>query len=643
MSNKKTIGFQQASENNTARKYQSRRPYNAGVQASRRDVGGYGSSFFSALPNPDLVLKKLGKRINDYQELMTDAQVHSCWQNRIAGVKALEYAINVEQVDTEQSEFIKRVFANLKIPSLIDAILESVLYGVQFLEIYWQPQAGKSIPTAVVAKPREWFVFNDRNEPRLRSRIGSTEGEALWQRKWIIVQHNPTYNNPYGEAILSRCWWPVQFKKNSWKFLMRFSEKLGTPFLSAKTQPGATDEEVDALYEDLDGLRQDGVIVTPDDVEIMILEASKGSGDLFTKIIQDCRIEITQAILSHTGSTQSTAGKLGEDHTALAVRDDIVKGDRQLVEDAMNQLIRWTIDANFFETSNYPTFQLIEQQALDKGRAERDDLLIKNKTIRLTKAYYRRHYGLQEDEIEIVEEPEPTTQGVAQGGASPQSQFEEPSSEAADKLALNLVVQNLMQSPKSIGAMKSFQEQLVKAINKGSSYEEVNALLAPLVGKVATTELESVIANAVFAADTIARLQVNKETQQALGEDKKFSEPHQSLWSRIAPQRIATFKEAPKAKEYPPPANAVQWNALKTMNEDALRRRGLGAWSDDEGDPARGLMLFPRSWYAAIPDGYELIDIFGQPEQFKRGSTSDDSRFGYLAYGVIAADKRSVA
>lgn len=649
MSKDTTVSFESAAGKDllTTARARSRRPYAPGVQVTRKDVGGFGSSFFNILPNPDLVLRKLGRNINDYKDLMTDSQVYSCWQNRIAGVKALEYAINVDDVDTEQSEFIKRVFASLKMPYLLDAILEAILYGVQFLEIYWQPQGGKIVPTAIVAKPREWFVFNDRNEPRLRSKVGNTSGEALWERKWLIVQHNPSYENPYGEAILSRCWWPVQFKKNSWKFLMRFGEKLGTPFLVGKTNQSPTDEEIDALYEDLEGLRQDGVIVTPEDVEIMILEASKGSGDLFAKIIQDCRVEITQAILSHTSATQSTEGKLGQDHTAMAVRDDIVKGDRQLAEDTINKFIRWTIDANFYETSKYPTFQLIEKQALEKGRAERDDLMTKNKQVRFTKQYYTRHYGLEEDEIEIVEEPAaPSGATLASPSASPapiQGQnaeptgtFEEPSDEPVDNIAINLAVQNLLKSPDSINAMKSIQEQLVKAISKGSSYEEVNKLLAPLVGKIKTTELETVVANAVFAADTVARLQVSNDTKQTL--QKEFTEPNtRRLWATIAPARIQTFKESkPKGKEYPAPANSVQWEALRTMNEAALRRRGLGAWSNEEGDPAKGLMLFPGAWYDAIPEGFAVVDIFGEAETFKRGQSDNDTRFGFLPYGIIA-------
>lgn len=660
------VSFEAASGLKQQKQARKTRAYSSGVQATRQDAW---RKYFGALPNPDLILKKLGKRIVDYEELMTDAQVHSAWQNRTAGVKALEWIINAEEADSEQSKFIEAVFEQLKVEQLIDAILEAVLYGIQFLEIYWQPRQNRIIPVAIEEKPREWFTFTTQNQPRLIQPNGSNaaQGEALIPRKWLVVQHKPKYKNPYGEAILSRCWWPVQFKKNGWKFWVRFADKFGSPYMTGKTGPGASDEEIDALYSDLEQLRQDGVLVTAEDVEVDILEASKNSGTFYRELIQECRIEITQAILSHTSATQATEGKLGQDHTAMQVRDDIVKGDRQLVETTFNQLIRWIVDINFPAGTSYPTFRLIEKQALDKGRAERDELLTKNGQVRLTKPYYERNYGFAPDEIEIIE---PQAMGgvalssppiaavspaaapalptsAAQAAQNDTGTFEEAQTITADVVAVQTAVKNFMNSDSAFAAMQNLQQQLVRAIGKGSSYQEIDAMLAPLVGALSTTEVETLVANAVFAADTIARLQTKKETDAALEQD--FSEPpskattsptepifpKKSLWQQ-AGTFSALFKEtSEKRKQYPAPANAVQWEALRTFDEAALRRRGLASWSDDADDPARGLMLFPGPWYSSIPEGYEVVDIFGKKELFKRDKLDNDTRFGFLAFGIM--------
>lgn len=84
----------------------------------------------------------------------------------------------------------------------------------------------------------------------------------------------------------------------------------------------------------------------------------------------------------------------------------------------------------------------------------------------------------------------------------------------------------------------------------------------------------------------------------------------------------------------PPPGSRNDmgaWVNLRTMTRAELKALGCGNWD-------RRLMLFPGEWYAFIPNGFEIVNISGRSKPFVRGETSDDIRFGCLAYGVIAAD-----
>lgn len=45
--------------------------------------------------------------------------------------------------------------------------------------------------------------------------------------------------------------------------------------------------------------------------------------------------------------------------------------------------------------------------------------------------------------------------------------------------------------------------------------------------------------------------------------------------------------------------------------------------------------LFPKEWYEIIPNGFEIINIFGNKENFVPGVTDDDIRYGCLSYGFI--------
>ncbi len=80
-----------------------------------------------------------------------------------------------------------------------------------------------------------------------------------------------------------------------------------------------------------------------------------------------------------------------------------------------------------------------------------------------------------------------------------------------------------------------------------------------------------------------------------------------------------------------PPIGIENWWKLWHMNKADLRELGLGNWD--------GLtMLFPADWYDKIPKGFLIKNINGKVEEFKPGKTSNDRRFGALAFGVDAAD-----
>ena len=79
------------------------------------------------------------------------------------------------------------------------------------------------------------------------------------------------------------------------------------------------------------------------------------------------------------------------------------------------------------------------------------------------------------------------------------------------------------------------------------------------------------------------------------------------------------------------PQTSTQWEILRTLSKDVLKRIGLGGWDGR-------LMLFPMEWYEHIPDGYMVEVINGEVEPFKPGATDDDYRAGFLAYGVPAID-----
>ena len=74
------------------------------------------------------------------------------------------------------------------------------------------------------------------------------------------------------------------------------------------------------------------------------------------------------------------------------------------------------------------------------------------------------------------------------------------------------------------------------------------------------------------------------------------------------------------------------WENLHKMDDATLRALGFGVWDETEKGKH---WLFPKEWYAIIPDGFLITQIDGEQEAFKRGVTDDDYRFGCLSFGFI--------
>ena len=76
------------------------------------------------------------------------------------------------------------------------------------------------------------------------------------------------------------------------------------------------------------------------------------------------------------------------------------------------------------------------------------------------------------------------------------------------------------------------------------------------------------------------------------------------------------------------PTTVAEYDALKKAPEDILKDIGLVNWDGK-------IWLYPAEWYDYIPEGYEVTNIRGETENFQKGVTDDDIRFGCLAYGLM--------
>lgn len=383
---------------------EDKNPSAIATRASIGQVFGPGLS----LPNPDQVLKRLGKGVSAYRELLDDAHVGGCVRRRKAAVKTLEWSFDRGQARTRTAKLVEAVFAKLDMHKIIDEILDAALYGYQPLEVMWDVVGGQWLPVDIVAKPAEWFVFDTENQLRLRT-LATPEGELLPERKFLLARQGATYDNPYGRADLAMCFWPVTFKKGGLKFWVQFTEKYGMPWIIGKQPRSATDDETEKLLDQLDGMVQDAVGVVPDDSSVEIMEASgkTGSAEVYERLLHYCRGDIAIALLGQNQTTEATANKASA-VAGFEVTRDIRDGDKSIVESVINTLIRWIGDWNFGD-AEMPVFSMWEQEEVDEVLAKRDEALVRAGAV-FTRSYFIRAYNLVETDLVVA--PLPPAKGL---------------------------------------------------------------------------------------------------------------------------------------------------------------------------------------------------------------------------------------
>lgn len=350
------------------------------------------------LPNPDPILKARGLDIKVYRDMCHDPLIGSCIARRKASVQALEWGLDRGQASSRVAKAVQAMLDSLPLATIFEQMQDCTLFGYQPMEILWA-QGGLTYPKDILDKPPEWFCFDADNQLRFKTRTAPMYGELQPDRKYLLPRKSPTYQNPYGFAELSMCYWPLLFKKGGIKFWLGFSEKFGSAFSVGKLPRSATPQERAELLDSLEALIQNGVATIPDDGSIELIESAgkSASSDLYHTLVQHCSSEIAIALLGQNQTTQASANKASAT-AGLEVTKDLRDADAQIIAAAINQLIQWFCEVNFAAVTP-PVFSFWDQAEQDQMRALRDKTLY-DSGARFTNAYWMREYEYQEGDLQ---------------------------------------------------------------------------------------------------------------------------------------------------------------------------------------------------------------------------------------------------
>lgn len=493
-------------------------------QIATRLAAGDMTSFFGLLPNPDPVLKAMGKQIDVYRNLLVDPLVMGARSRRASAVLAMERGFNLEKSKRTPARVLKAlelVFSEFDMQRMVGDLIDGAFFGYRVAEVMWGARDGFVAPLDMIAKPSEWFGFEPEDgRLKFRPRM-TTTGVDVPERKFVVVGKRRNWENPYGEPDLAACFWPVTFKRGGLKFWMTFTEKFGMPWAVGKLPRSAPATEVEELADKLDRMVRDAVAVVPDDasVEFMTMSGSFNA-DLYERLLMFCRSEISIALLGNNQSVELQSNKASAT-AAQAVEKDVRDADAQMIAAGFNQLVRWMCEVNWPGVVP-PVYDFWEQEEVDEALATRDERL-KKAGVNFTNEYWKRAYKLEDGDLG-PETPADSAIGRAgesarQRGASLKAatgvaaSFAEPGTDdvPADQAALDAAIDQLPADAIS-AAMKKLLTPALKAIESASTPDEVRQALLDAWPEMDATDIEELMTRAYFVADLVGRDSVAGES-----------------------------------------------------------------------------------------------------------------------------------
>jgi phage gp29-like protein len=358
-------------------------------------------NLLARLPDPDVMLaaKQLGR--HELRKLEADDEISAALETRREAVLATPWRL--EPYDSEPAAWLWAELAP-HIESLLRGAWSAVPYGFSVLEAVYRPPApgAPRLGLAFVEeKPLEWFEPRRDNSLWYTAPNGGMPVAVDTTAKFLLTRRQPTYRNPYGEALLSRLYWPWFFRHNGWRFWMQFLERFADPLLLGRVpvrgvDAGDDQARLDAWVLGMQGLGFESVVAVPlVDGQGDLTAVTSGAAGEFEKVEAALLARIQRLILGQTLTSQvGASGSYAAAKIHNEVRDDKRRADLRLVTGTVQRLIDalWTLNTL---PDAPPTFILQDDQGLETERAARDAQLVEAGVLTLTEQYLLSNYPFE--------------------------------------------------------------------------------------------------------------------------------------------------------------------------------------------------------------------------------------------------------
>lgn len=343
----------------------------------------------AVLPNPDPILRAIGRADQVYASIMSDPHVLGELRIIWGAFRQHDYTVVVGDAKDPRSvqakELCEAFLANCVPNEVAGDWLEimwqmtmAMFYGYRAHEVVWEYNEsdhpllkGKYLPSLVVDVPGRRFHFDVYGKPLLISR-GNWMGAHVEPYQILISRHMATMENPYGQAVASALFWVWTFKTGGWRFFVKYCERHGIPWPVARYGQGTTDDDIDKIEQALAAMLESAYAVVPSGTEVELLTPAAGGSVLpQERLIDRCNKEMSKALNGHAMiSENGPNGSRAATESAADRQEDLNNADRDIAAATISRLFSFITAFNIGDDVAPPKLELFRHTNAGKDRVE---------------------------------------------------------------------------------------------------------------------------------------------------------------------------------------------------------------------------------------------------------------------------------
>jgi len=421
----------------------------------------------------DSVLAAKGSGLELYDEVLRDDQVFSTFLQRRRALVSCEWEVRAGADDSASQKAADQLTEILKaIPfdRASDKMLYGLFYGYSTGECMWVRDGSHIALETIKVRRARRFRFDADNNLRLLTKDNKAPGELMPPRKfWTFSAGADNDDNPYGLGLGHQCYWPAFFKRHGIKYWSIFLDKVGVPTAKGTYPKNATQEDIDKLLGALAAIKSDSGIAIPEGMVVEFMAMARTGAVDHSTLPTFMNAAISKVILGQTMTTDDGAS-LAQGKVHMEVRDDIVKGDGDLLSSSFNSGPAAWLTAWNFPGATPPKVWRLTDPPEDLILLADRDTKIYELGYKPTPEYITETYG----DGWVPDPSRRTSQGSAEAGI-PQddiSSFAEPDEDAISSAVsaltgdewqelLGPIVEPLMQFSESAASLEEIRDRLI--------------------------------------------------------------------------------------------------------------------------------------------------------------------------------------